>query len=828
MKKSTFICCVAAQLLACPIAFAQDECATAPVLTTGSGTPFSTVSATPTASPVVNDTLCPNTYLGWQATQPDVWFKWTAPAAGLADFSTCFATSYDTSIVIYSGTCGALVPVACNGDGTTLSGCQQYYSLVSGLSVTSGTTYYVRIGGYGNTTTFPNGQTGTGQITVTFVDSAGGCAGATGACDAVHATTGCSNATCCAAVCNFAPDCCAITWDQSCVDLVYTACTGYFLYTCQNPVPANDCATSPLLITGDSVVPFNNTNANNDGPGFGLNCPSGGSGNNESNHDVWFRLNAVANGSFSLDTCHQITFDSKVAVYDLGTSPNTFNYNTLPLALMDCDDDGSAACTSDGIYASELTVTVQSGHSYLVCLAGYEQVDQGAGTITFNVPEPCALPSATMSEGEPCGQNLNGGCNSTPPVFEAVLAGATVEGTFWMTPAVGTTGATRDTDWYQFSIPADRTVTVELRSAALATAYLVGSACPAVTLATGTGSCPNTASLCLSAGTYSIAVVPNFVATPVLCSDNVLNKYTMKLTAVAPTTPCPTLVSTTCVHPGPDNYSSQTNQVATGGLVACAVNPAFPNCSGGGTTANSYARVIPAASAFDSISCLGIGFFSVKRASTGTACASYYSDIPLPATIGIYRDINDGAPTNPFLPDGSCPTGDCDMQLITYKNVLVPGMAGIGQVEFDPPLCLDQETHNIVVVMDCPSLYAGTAGVPAGSGYGIRPSGASVSAQPSNTYVKLSCSNPTLAYVTEDSLGYTAQWVVNVNGKATGCGAASCTGDMNGDHVVNGADLGLLLGAWGSCPGCIQDINQDGVVNGADLGLLLGAWGPCP
>jgi len=39
---------------------------------------------------------------------------------------------------------------------------------------------------------------------------------------------------------------------------------------------------------------------------------------------------------------------------------------------------------------------------------------------------------------------------------------------------------------------------------------------------------------------------------------------------------------------------------------------------------------------------------------------------------------------------------------------------------------------------------------------------------------------------------------------------------------VNGADLGTLLGAWGtSGPG---DLNGDGIVNGADLGTLLGAW----
>ena len=56
--------------------------------------------------------------------------------------------------------------------------------------------------------------------------------------------------------------------------------------------------------------------------------------------------------------------------------------------------------------------------------------------------------------------------------------------------------------------------------------------------------------------------------------------------------------------------------------------------------------------------------------------------------------------------------------------------------------------------------------------------------------------------------------------------SAPCPADLNHDHVVNGADLGTLLGNWnGSGEG---DLNNDGTVNGADLGTLLGAWGPCP
>lgn len=55
--------------------------------------------------------------------------------------------------------------------------------------------------------------------------------------------------------------------------------------------------------------------------------------------------------------------------------------------------------------------------------------------------------------------------------------------------------------------------------------------------------------------------------------------------------------------------------------------------------------------------------------------------------------------------------------------------------------------------------------------------------------------------------------------------------DLNGDGVVNGADLALLLSAFGECPSpliaqCLGDITGDGVVNGADLAKLLSAWGP--
>jgi hypothetical protein len=53
-------------------------------------------------------------------------------------------------------------------------------------------------------------------------------------------------------------------------------------------------------------------------------------------------------------------------------------------------------------------------------------------------------------------------------------------------------------------------------------------------------------------------------------------------------------------------------------------------------------------------------------------------------------------------------------------------------------------------------------------------------------------------------------------------------GDLNGDGVVDGADLLILLSAWGKCgdpENCPADLNDDGTVDGADLLLLLSNWG---
>ena len=50
-------------------------------------------------------------------------------------------------------------------------------------------------------------------------------------------------------------------------------------------------------------------------------------------------------------------------------------------------------------------------------------------------------------------------------------------------------------------------------------------------------------------------------------------------------------------------------------------------------------------------------------------------------------------------------------------------------------------------------------------------------------------------------------------------------GDINGDGLVNIADLLILIGDWGACPnGCGGDIDGDGFANIADLLIVIANW----
>ena len=132
---------------------AGDECNTAITAHVGANA-YETFTATP-RSPAPDQNMCAGTYMNW-ANSKDIWLAWTAEFSGNAHFTTCDSGSFDTSMVVYEGTCGN--QIACNGDSNGETGCQSYYSSVN-VDVTAGQTYFVRIGGW-------EGDTGSGTLTI--------------------------------------------------------------------------------------------------------------------------------------------------------------------------------------------------------------------------------------------------------------------------------------------------------------------------------------------------------------------------------------------------------------------------------------------------------------------------------------------------------------------------------------------------------------------------------------------------------------------------------------------------------------------------------------
>ena len=136
---------------ACP--GAGDEYTTALIATQGANA-YDTSSATP-SSPEPDDSICAGTYMEWSNSR-DIWFIWIADYSGNARFTTCDASSYDTSMALYEGSGDN--QVACNGDGDGDTDCQSYYSAFD-YNVQEGTTYYIRIGGW-------QGAAGAGTLTI--------------------------------------------------------------------------------------------------------------------------------------------------------------------------------------------------------------------------------------------------------------------------------------------------------------------------------------------------------------------------------------------------------------------------------------------------------------------------------------------------------------------------------------------------------------------------------------------------------------------------------------------------------------------------------------
>lgn len=136
-----------------PVGPANDDCAGAETAIVGANA-FDTMGST-TDGPNPTDPTCGAFGAGFYN---DVWFTFTAPTTEGYLVSLCSAT-WDTRLDIYDACGGALV--VCNDDSCGLA------SEVT-LSATAGTTYTIRIGGYGA------GNFGTGTMDISAAGGGGG------------------------------------------------------------------------------------------------------------------------------------------------------------------------------------------------------------------------------------------------------------------------------------------------------------------------------------------------------------------------------------------------------------------------------------------------------------------------------------------------------------------------------------------------------------------------------------------------------------------------------------------------------------------------------
>ncbi|RLS45914.1 MAG: hypothetical protein DWH86_04200 [Planctomycetota bacterium] len=130
----------------------------------------------------------------------------------------------------------------------------------------------------------------------------------------------------------------------------------------------------------------------------------------------------------------------------------------------------------------------------------------------------------------------------------------------------------------------------------------------------------------------------------------------------------------------------------------------------------------------------------------------------------------------------------------------------------------DQATMDIdsVQIPSGPFSYvSGTA-----TGIGATPGSVRVRFDPTGLTPGVYTAAATIAVSDENVPGATAAQIVATLSATIGGGNPA---DLNGDGLVNGADLGILLAGWGA-PGP-ADLDHDGTVGGSDLAILLGLWG---
>ncbi|MED5508539.1 MAG: dockerin type I domain-containing protein [Planctomycetota bacterium] len=172
--------------------------------------------------------------------------------------------------------------------------------------------------------------------------------------------------------------------------------------------------------------------------------------------------------------------------------------------------------------------------------------------------------------------------------------------------------------------------------------------------------------------------------------------------------------------------------------------------------------------------------------------------------IELWADSDGGSPVYP---------GE-DLVLLGRSDITILENLGRHIAVFDPPVVVPADT-SLVVTMH------------ASWSYDYVSVGGNTSPSASPTWYRDEQGFCSGQFRDLGELGYPDfSWVTELSVEL---GEAPCVADLNGDRMVDGMDLSMVLAFWGTCPtgDCPADFNRDGAITGADLSVLLSSWGSC-
>jgi hypothetical protein len=144
------------------------------------------------------------------------WFRWTSTVSGQVEVSTCGLATFDTRLAVLAS-CDPASVIACNDDGV---GCPNFTSRLT-FQASQGVAYLIAVGG------FDASAAGSGLLKIDAAPAPPpGCGSSANACCVLSpdGSAGCSNADCCALVCEQDPFCCSQSWDASCAAKARVLC----------------------------------------------------------------------------------------------------------------------------------------------------------------------------------------------------------------------------------------------------------------------------------------------------------------------------------------------------------------------------------------------------------------------------------------------------------------------------------------------------------------------------------------------------------------------------------------------------------------------------